>query len=160
MRPLEEHAAGAGCKRFNSQKSEAEVFGRFSTWDVFVNFGKNLKMLRNARLSKYHFGTRDNRKNGTRTYSIWECALTKCPALSNWQCRLKGDLFQSCEVIRQQDVENVKVAGDLFQSCEVIHRDKNRNTVVTEATCLFLSGLKYKGSNDLLLHHIERFKQN
>ena len=57
-------------------------------------------------------------------------------------------------------LRNVKVSGDLFQSCEVIHRDKNRNTVVTEATCLFLSGLKYKGSNDLLLHHIERFKQN
>lgn len=51
-----------------------------------------------------------------------------------------------------------RLRGDLFQSCEVIHRGKNRNTVVTEATCLFLSGLKYKGSNDLLPHHIERFK--
>lgn len=57
-------------------------------------------------------------------------------------------------------LRNVKVAEDLFQSCEVIHRDKNRNTVVTETTCLFLSGLKYKGSNDLLPHHIERFKEN
>lgn len=91
------------------------------------------------RLSKYRFGTRDNRKNGKTIFPFWECALTKCPALSNWQCRLKGDLFQSCEVI---------------------HRDKNRNTVVTEATCLFLSELKYKGSNDLLPHHIERFKEN
>lgn len=63
------------------------------------------------RLSKYRFGTRDNRKNGKTIFPFWECALTKCPALSNWQCRLKGDSFQSCEVIRQQDVEKCQGCG-------------------------------------------------